>query len=141
MLIEAEGARLLENVIAFPYVRCLFKETDSMSCGSTGLGRPNRRSKRRVIRRLPRTISGKRSTWSGNQQANLTDIQANFFWRIRDEDEKSYSQFFQGSLKNKIILILYFLISTGNNTYVKSIFVYESLTSNLQNLYIGLKLG
>jgi hypothetical protein len=69
MLIGAEGARLLENAIAFPSCVGGLKDVHSMSCGRTGQGRPRRRLS---AEEAPRTARGKRSFLSANQQASLT---------------------------------------------------------------------
>jgi hypothetical protein len=47
MLIGAEGARLLENAIAFPSCVGGFKDANSMSCGRTGQGDTPQALKRR----------------------------------------------------------------------------------------------
>jgi hypothetical protein len=70
MLIGAEGARLLENAIAFPSCVGGFKDAHSMSCGRTGQGRPRRRlsaeeappNRPRKAKRLERKSTGKFNT-------------------------------------------------------------------------------
>jgi hypothetical protein len=56
MLIGAEGARLLENAIAFPSCVGGFKDANSMSCGRTGQGRPRSSLS---AEEAPRTARGK----------------------------------------------------------------------------------
>ena len=68
-LIGAEGTKTPRKCYRISFVRGLIQGSNSVSCGSTGQGRPHRSLR---CEEAPRTARGKRSAFRCNQQPSLT---------------------------------------------------------------------
>ncbi|HJV31853.1 MAG TPA: hypothetical protein VJ558_06630, partial [Bacillales bacterium] len=80
------------------------------SCGRTGLGRPRRRLS---AEEAPRNAHGKRSTWSGNQQA------PNFFLCFFNQVIKEYQEKYPSLNKLRTIAGSFFISKSIDNFPMK----------------------